>query len=67
MLVELFYTTRHLFFRFLEFCHTLAVGFLDYTMHPPLLQEFDTGPEGNKLFKSCHVDTVIVGITDLGR
>ena len=48
-----------------QFCLASLIGLLDKVFHLALFQKLDGSTEHAELFQSCHIDTVIIRITDL--
>ena len=48
-----------------QFCLASLIGLLDKVFHLALFQKLDCRTEHAELFQSCHIDAVIIRITDL--
>ena len=48
-----------------QFCLASLIGLLDKVFHLALFQKLDSSTEHAELFQSCHIDAVIIRITDL--
>ena len=48
-----------------QFCLASLIGLLDKVFHLALFQKLDSSTEHAELFQSCHIDAVVIRISDL--